>query len=101
MTIHTPILGGRDYLMTIPISPASLVRNDCSDSEDIDPRFVFLAQASARYDLVQLREMDLDEAFEGLVPAFKELIEYESDFDRLVEQIAKQNKARRPAIRGR
>ena len=45
--------------------------------------------------------MKLDEAFDGLVPAFKELIDYESDFDRLVEQIAKQNEATRPAIRGR
>jgi len=85
--------------MTIPIAPASLV---CDDNPDfLDPRFVFLSRASARYDLVQTFQMKLDEAFDGLVPAFKELIDYESDFDRLVEQIAKQNEATRPAIRGR
>ena len=85
--------------MTIAIAPASVICDE--DSYLLDPRFVFLAQASARYDLVQICEMKLDEAFGGLVPAFKELIDYESDFDRLVEQIAKQNKATRPAVRGR
>jgi hypothetical protein len=80
--------------MTIPIAPASLVSDDKPDF--LDPRFVFLERASARFDMVQINEMELDEAFEGLVPAFKELIDYESDFDRLVEQIAKQNKPRRP-----
>jgi hypothetical protein len=78
--------------MTIPIAPASLV---CDDQPDfLDPRFVFLERASTRFDMVQINEMELDEAFEGLISAFKELIDYESDFDRLVEQIAKQNKAR-------
>ena len=78
--------------MTVAISPASLVRDDYCDF--LNPKFVFLARASARFDLVQTFQMDLDEAFEGLVPAFKELIDYESDFDREVERIAKQNKAR-------
>jgi hypothetical protein len=82
--------------MTVAIAPASLVCNSDSPGVIVDPRFVFLARANARYDLVQTFQMDLDEAFEGLVPAFKELIDYESDFDRLVEEIAKQNKARRP-----
>jgi hypothetical protein len=32
-----------------------------------DPRLVFLARASARLVLVEIGEMDLDEAFEGLI----------------------------------
>ena len=78
--------------MTVAIAPASLVCDDYSDS--LDPRLVFLARASVRYELVRTFQMDLDEAFEGLVPAFIQLIDYESDFDREVERIAKQNKAR-------
>jgi hypothetical protein len=35
-----------------------------------DPREVFLARAAARDRLVQSGEMDLDEAIEGLIPAF-------------------------------
>jgi hypothetical protein len=33
----------------------------------IDPRLVFLARASARLVLVEVGEMDLDEAFDGLI----------------------------------
>jgi hypothetical protein len=33
----------------------------------VDPRLVFLARASARLVLVESGEMDLDEAFDGLV----------------------------------
>jgi hypothetical protein len=38
-----------------------------------DPREVFLARAAARDRLVQAGEMDLDEAFAGLVPAFEQI----------------------------
>lgn len=36
----------------------------------IDPRLAFLARAAARCFLVEAGEMEIDEAFDGLVPAF-------------------------------
>jgi hypothetical protein len=33
----------------------------------VDPRLVFLARAEARLILVEVGEMDLDEAFDGLI----------------------------------
>jgi hypothetical protein len=45
------------------------------DSPQADPRLVFLARASARELLVDAGELTIDEAFEGLVPAFLEILE--------------------------
>jgi len=40
-----------------------------------DPREVFLARAAARDRLVQSGDMSLDEAFDGLVPAFFAIVD--------------------------
>ena len=45
------------------------------DSPQADPRLVFLARASARELLVDAGELTIDEAFDGLVPAFLEILE--------------------------
>ena len=44
------------------------------DSPQADPRLVFLARASARELLVDTGELTIDEAFDGLVPAFLEIL---------------------------
>ena len=38
-----------------------------SDTGAIDPRLVYLARAGARLELIEAGELDLDEAFDGLV----------------------------------
>jgi hypothetical protein len=45
------------------------------DSPQADPRLVFLARASARELLVDGGELTIGEAFDGLVPAFLEILE--------------------------
>ena len=45
------------------------------DSPQADPRLVFLARASARELLVDAGELTIDEAFDGLVPTFLEILE--------------------------
>jgi hypothetical protein len=67
-----------------------LIAAHCDD--DIDPRLALLARASAHLTLVELGEMDLDEAIDDLVPAFEEL--RGDSFEALVERLAKENKAR-------
>jgi hypothetical protein len=42
-------------------------------TDTIDPRLAFLACASARLNLVEIGEMELDTAFAELVPAFREI----------------------------
>ena len=44
------------------------------DSPQADPRLVFLARASARELLVDTGELTIDEALDGLVPAFLEIL---------------------------
>jgi hypothetical protein len=44
------------------------------DSLQADPRLVFLARAGARELLVDAGELTIDEAFDGLVPAFVEIL---------------------------
>jgi hypothetical protein len=39
----------------------------CFVEERVDPRLAFLARAAARFELVQVGVMDIDEAFEGLI----------------------------------
>jgi hypothetical protein len=41
-----------------------------STAPQVDARLAFLLRASVRFDLIELGEMGLDEAFDGLVPAF-------------------------------
>jgi hypothetical protein len=45
------------------------------DSPQVDPRLALLARASARELLVDAGELTIDEAFDGLVPAFLEILE--------------------------
>jgi len=45
------------------------------ESLQANPRLVFLARASARELLVDAGELTIDEAFDGLVPAFLEILE--------------------------
>ena len=45
------------------------------DSPQADPRLIFLARASARELLVDAGELTIDEAFDGLVPAFLKILE--------------------------
>ena len=45
------------------------------DSPQADPRLIFLARASARELLVDAGELTIDEAFDGLVPTFLEILE--------------------------
>jgi len=45
------------------------------DSPQADPRLAFLARASARELLVDAGELTIDEAFDGLVPAFLKILE--------------------------
>jgi hypothetical protein len=44
------------------------------DTDAIDPRLAFLARASARLVMVEIGEIDLDEAFDGLVDPFMALL---------------------------
>jgi hypothetical protein len=72
------------------IHDVKLIAAHCSD--EIDPRLAFLARASAHLTLVELGEMDLEEAIDDLVPAFEGL--RGDSFEALVEQLAKETKAR-------
>jgi hypothetical protein len=40
----------------------------------VDPRLAFLARAAARFELVKAGEMQLDDAFDGLIEAFTHLV---------------------------
>jgi hypothetical protein len=44
-----------------------------STAPQVDPRLAFLIRAAVRFDLVELGEMGLDEAFDGLAPAFRSI----------------------------
>jgi hypothetical protein len=59
-----PDRGGLHTLVVEEIPPDKLV----------DPRIVFLARAAARDHLVAAGEMDIDEAINGLLPAFEQLV---------------------------
>jgi hypothetical protein len=48
------------------------------DTDAIDPRLVFLARASARLIMVEIGEIDLSEAFDGLVEPFMALVQSQS-----------------------
>src|SRR5262245_58215517 len=52
------------------ISPSVKQRN----TEEIDPRLSFLAQASAKHDLVERNFMPVDEAIDELIPTFSDLV---------------------------
>jgi hypothetical protein len=39
-----------------------------------DPRLSFLLRAACRFDLVELGELELGEAFDGLIPSFEAIL---------------------------
>lgn len=51
------------------IAPPDLLRNI-----EIDPRLRFLAQASAKHDLVERNFLPVEEAFDELIPPFSEIV---------------------------
>jgi hypothetical protein len=63
-----------------------------------DPRLTFLARASARLILVEAGELDIAEAFDGLIEAFEALAPCQCDrqlLDRLERNYPPQKRIRR------
>jgi hypothetical protein len=54
---------------------ASPARKESPDTDAIDPRLAFLARASARLVMVEIGEIDLSEAFDGLIEPFMALVQ--------------------------
>lgn len=60
-------------MYSVATRDASPAPNNHTDA--IDPRLVFLARASARLIMVEIGEIDLSEAFDGLIEPFMALVQ--------------------------
>lgn len=60
--------------MNTPLKQTSITG---ASANALDPRLAFLARAAAAHDLVILGEVGLDEVFDGLVPAFETIMQYD------------------------
>jgi hypothetical protein len=77
----TPAAAGRDPRIAVRLggtdgSPPNIVPNSLTTVTEshVDSRLVFLARASARLSLVEAGEMAAEQAIDGLIEPFEELV---------------------------
>jgi hypothetical protein len=66
----SPLFNGN---AAVALSPPIASPDGVTMQTQVDPRLAFLIRAAVRFDLVEAGELSLDEAFDGLVPAFQSI----------------------------